>query len=129
VNTIARLFARTAWLAAALMLLAALVPAPALSDERAAAANRLAVEQMIDVASTLTILHNGGAERDPFATPFTHSPLTQVAAAVGFNLMARRMPIHMLRTVINIYPVVLLGNVRSLSFRVDVAGQVPRSRH
>jgi hypothetical protein len=129
VNTLAPFFARTVWLGAALALLAALMPAPALSDERTVAANRLAIEQVIDVASTLTILHNGGAERDPFAMPFTHSPLTQVAAAVGFNLMARRMPIHMLRTVINIYPVVLLGNVRSLSFRVDVAGQVPRSRH
>jgi hypothetical protein len=128
VNAIAPFFARTKKLAIGAVLLAALMPAPALSDERTVVANRLAIEQAIDVVSTLTVLHSGGTERDPFATPFTHSPIAQVAAAVGFNLMARRMPIHMLRTVINVYPIILLGNVRSMAIHVDIAGQVPRHR-
>lgn len=127
-NALAALSARTKRLAVGAALLAALIPAPALCDEQAAAANRLALEQVIDVASTLSIIHNGGTERDPFATPFIHSPMTQVAAAVGLNLVARRLPIRILRTVVTVYPFVLLGNAHAIGMHVDAAGLVRRNR-
>ena len=113
--------------AAFLVLAIALLPVTARADERAAVANALAVEQGLDCLSTLVILHEGGWERDPAALPFTRSPIAEFGAALAVNLALRHhASIRVMHTLVSVYPVVLLGNVRAISAPAGVAGLVKR---
>jgi hypothetical protein len=105
-------------------LLAALVPSVTRADETAALANRLAIEQSIDCLTTLTVLHQGGYERNPLAAPFAGSAGRAFGAALALNLLARRAPIRLLRTAVYLYPVVLFGNVAAMQVQ-PFNGYVP----
>jgi len=109
---------------ASLALLAALAPVAARADQTSAMLNALAVEQTIDVVTTMAVLKGGGYERDPLAAPFTHSAAAQLGAAMALNLVARRMPVRLLKTVVYVYPVILLGNVRALGAQSSTAGMI-----
>lgn len=111
-------------LLASLAFVAALAPVAARADQTSAMLNALTVEQTIDCVTTMAVLHQGGYERDPLAAPFTHSALAQIGAAAALNLVARRLPLRILKTVVYIYPVVLIGNVRALGAQSGSAGMV-----
>jgi hypothetical protein len=108
-----------------LVLLLAFAPVAARADEASATINALTAEQAIDCLTTLAVLHSGGYERDPLAAPFTHSTVTELGAAVALNLVARRLPLRILRTVVYVYPVVLFGNIRALGMSGPSPGLVP----
>jgi hypothetical protein len=84
------------------------------ADQTAAAANELAIEQGIDCVTTLAVIHAGGSERDPLAAPFVHSAVLELGSAIAVNLLMRHASIRVLHTVVAIYPMVLLGNLRSV---------------
>jgi hypothetical protein len=112
---------------ALLVLAIALLPVAAPADQTAAVANALAVEQGLDCLSTLVVLHEGGWERDSLALPFTHSPVAEFGAALAVNLVLRRhASIRIMHTLVAVYPVVLLGNVRAITAPAGVAGLVKR---
>jgi hypothetical protein len=108
-----------------LTLALALAPGVARADEASAAINALTAEQAIDCLTTMVVLHSGGYERDPLAAPFTHSTLTELGAAAALNLVARRLPLRILKTVVYVYPVILIGNIRALSMSGPSPGLVP----
>ena len=112
---------------AGLVLAAALVPAAAPADQTSSMLNAFTLEQGIDCMTTLSVLHSGGYERNPLAAPFTHSTFGQLGAALAVNLIARKVPVHLLRMVVDVYPVVLLSNVRAMGSEMQTAGMVPRT--
>jgi hypothetical protein len=111
--------------AAALCLACALAPIASRADQPTATLNAFTAEQAIDCLTTMAVLHAGGSERDPVAVPFTRSALTEFGAAAVLNLAARHVPLRILRTVVNVYPVILLGNIRALGESAGSAGFVP----
>ena len=100
---------------AALWATLACCPTVALADERSATMTAFTIEQAVDCITTLAVLHNGGYERDPLAVPFTKSAFAEIGAAAAINLVARRLPIHIMKTVVYVYPVILFGNVQALA--------------
>jgi len=86
------------------------------ADDATATLNALTAEQIVDCLTTMAVLHSGGFERDPIAAPFTHSALTELGAAAAVNILARRfVPVRVLRTVVHVYPVILIGNLKAMS--------------
>lgn len=104
-----------------------LFPAAARADQAQATLTAFTVEQGIDCLTTLAVLHQGGYERNPLAAPFTHSAFGQFGAALAVNLIARRLPIRIMRTVVDVYPVVLFSNVRAMGAQAGMAGAFTRT--
>ncbi|MBV9648443.1 MAG: hypothetical protein JO043_13330 [Candidatus Eremiobacteraeota bacterium] len=107
----------------AIIAVATFIPAPARADDASATMRVLTLEQAVDCITTIAVLRSGGFERDPLAVPFTRSALTEIGAAAALNIVARRfVPVHILRTVVNVYPVILLGNVHAMTTSGSEAG-------
>jgi hypothetical protein len=104
-----------------------LLPAAARADQsQQATLTAFTVEQGIDCLTTLAVLRGGGYERNPIAAPFTHSAMTQFGAAFAVNMIARKLPLRIMRTVVDVYPVVLFSNMRAMGTQAGMAGQVIR---
>jgi len=125
-------------LAIACSLLCAHAVQPASADEGTRLSNLLLLEQLIDVDTTQQITHQvvcsavpivdgtgrfvglghpcvRGVEVDPLARPFVVTPTSNVLAALAINGLVR-LAFHgrsrrLLRLGVEMYPVVVLGNV------------------
>ena len=104
-----------------------LLPAAARADQAQTTLTAFTVEQGIDCLTTLAVLHQGGYERNPLAAPFTHSAVGEFGAALAINLIARKLPVHIMRTVVDVYPVVLFSNVRAMGAQAGMAGMYVRT--
>ena len=104
-----------------------LLPAAARADQAQTTLTAFTVEQGIDCLTTLAVLHQGGYERNPLAAPFTRSAFGEFGAALAINLIARKLPVRIMRTVVDVYPVVLFSNVRAMGAQAGMAGMYVRT--